>query len=93
VIINYYTEADVMNLFGRMLFAIYAIQVYKDGDGFGYIWNWWHPMAWILAPIVLLIHAMIEGVPRAWRYRYDAGWQMAPYFKQHPEKIRWISRS
>lgn len=81
-----------MNKFGKLLHTIRAIQVYRDGDGFGFVWCWQHPIAWILAPTVLFIHMLIEGVPSAWRYRYDAGWGLAPYFKQHPEKIQWISR-
>lgn len=81
-----------MNLLGRTLFSIYAIRVYQDGDSLGFVWNWWHPASWIFAPLTLLTHMLVEGVPTAWHYRYDAGWCMAPFYKEHPEKLQWISR-
>jgi len=81
-----------MNLFGRILFRLYAIRVYRDGDGLGYVWVWWHPLAWVLAPFILFVHMLANGVVPAWRYRYDAGWQIAPYFKLRPDKLEWISR-
>lgn len=82
-----------INLLGRLLYKARAIRIYKDGPCLGFVWCWWHPVSWILAPFTLGVHVCLEGVVNAWRYRHDAGWTLAPYYKLHPAEVVWITKS
>lgn len=79
-----------MNKLGQMFYYLRVIRVYKNGDGFGFVWRWWNPVAWIFAPLLFLISAVLEGVPYTWAERYTLGFKLDPYFVDHPEQLEWL---
>lgn len=75
--------------FGRFIRTVRAARFYHNGDGAGLVWNWWHPLAWLFAPLSVIISIVAIGAPETWRYRHDIGIGMNPYFKKHPERLVW----
>lgn len=80
-----------MNTLGKILFYLCVIRVYKNGDGFGFVWRWWNPASWILMPLVFIGSAYFEGVPFTLEYKYNIGIGLDPYFVKHPEQLEWIN--
>lgn len=74
---------------GRLIRSTGAARFYHDGDGAGFVWRWWHPLTWVLAPLGLVAMCAITGVPEAWRYRHDIGLGMKPWFKDNPDRLEW----
>lgn len=79
-----------LNRFGRAINSTGAMRCYRDGSTIGFVWRTWHPLAWILGPIMFLAYGLISGFPEAWRYRHDIGFGMKPWFKEHPERLEWL---
>ena len=65
---------------------------YKNGSGFGFVWNWINPLSWIIAPIIFLTHTILYGILETWKYRHNVGLGIDPYFKKHPEKLVWLKK-
>jgi hypothetical protein len=72
-----------MTSFGKILNLLGAIRVYRNGDGHGFIWRWYHPLAWVLAPLALIASGLLEGFPQTWKYREQIGFRIDPYFTRH----------
>jgi hypothetical protein len=77
------------------MYASKTIRLYKDGDGFGYLWRWWNPITWILAPCVIVIEFayrfLTEGVSGFDKeILSDVGITIRPFFKKNPEKLKWF---
>lgn len=70
--------------------AVRAISIYKNGSSFGYVWNWWNPIAWILAPITVFANVLFVGIPETWKYREDCGLRVDPYFTKNGKKVEWV---
>lgn len=83
----YYSRLKVA---GKIIYHSGAARFYYDGDGLGFVWNWWHPLTWFMAPILLMIHVVLEGVIEAWKYKHDLGIGMKPWFKENPERLEWM---
>jgi hypothetical protein len=77
-----------------VLFRIYAVRTYKNGDGYNALWNWWHPVSWVLVPILLILSFILYGVVEnldSLRNRpQDFGLGIADYFKKSPDKLVWV---
>lgn len=65
---------------------------YKNGSGFGFIWNWWNPISWFSFPIIFLTSCVLHGTIETWKYRHNIGLGIDPFFKKHPEKLVWVKR-
>jgi hypothetical protein len=65
---------------------------YKNGSGFGFVWNWFNPLSWIISPIIYLTSCIFYGTLDTWKYRHEIGFGMNPYFKKHPEKLVWLKK-
>jgi hypothetical protein len=74
---------------GRVLRSSGAARFYHNGDGAGFVWRFWHPLAWIIAPIALIASVIVEGAPSTWRHRHQIGFGMDPWFLKNPDKLRW----
>ena len=79
-----------MTPIGRLLKATRAIRVYKDGDGHGFVWRWWNPVAWVFVPLVIIGSVLMQGIPDTMKYKHDLGLGMKPWFIEHPEKLEWL---
>jgi hypothetical protein len=65
------------------------MRAYENGDGVGFLWRWWHPATWLLAPLLIIASVLAEGVPTTWRDRHQLGLRMNPWFVEHPERLKW----
>ena len=79
-----------MNPFGKLLMMLYIVRVYRNGDGFSFVWRFWNPLSWVLAPIAFLGCAYSEGVPYTLEYKHEIGFGIDPYFIKHPEQLEWL---
>lgn len=68
-------------------------KLYKNGNSFGFVWNWFNPLSWVCFPILFLTQVIMYGILETWRYKHEIGLGMNPYFKEHPEKLVWIKRN
>lgn len=76
--------------FGKMLYFSYAFAFYLDGDGMQMYARWWHPLSWVLIPILFLLSAIVYGIPYACQYKHEIGIGIKPWFKEHPDRFeRW----
>ena len=76
---------------GKIIRLSGAARFYHDGDSAGFVWRWWHPFTWVLAPFTFTYMVLAVGVPEAIRYRHEGGFGMKPYFLHNPEKLIWES--
>ena len=85
-------ERNVASLrpIGRIIVKLYAAKLYANGDSAGFVWRWWNPLAWILAPLAVIASILVAGIPETISERHDIGFGVSPWFKQHPERLQWI---
>lgn len=85
-------SADIHGLtaLGRLIRMLGAARFYRDGSGAGFVWRWWHPLAWVIAPLSFVASVAVAGFPDTWRYRHEIGIGMKPWFKERPEDLRWL---
>jgi hypothetical protein len=65
---------------------------YKNGSGFGFVWNWINPLSWIFAPTIFLTSCVLYGTIETWKERHSIGFGIDPYFKSNPSKLVWVKR-
>jgi len=78
---------------GKALWRPHIINIYCNGDGVGFVWVWWNPLAWIVAALVTIITIFMVGVPQAWANKHEFGFGISPYFKANPDRLVWIERT
>jgi len=63
---------------GKIIYYTGCVRLFKDGDGYGQLFRWWHPISWIIWIIALQVCGIVgepvnEVVPmtlnRYWRVR------------------------
>lgn len=79
-----------MTPFGRFVRFTRAARFYRNGDGAGLLWHWWHPLAWVAAPLLFAASVGLAGAPETWRNRHELGLRMNPWFVEHPERLEWM---
>lgn len=87
-----------MTKFGRLLFKLRAIRLYRGNvqyakDYHDFIWNWWNPIAWVIAPLTFVLMGLIIGFPEAWRTKTEGGFGMNPYFTNNNIELEWAKWS
>lgn len=63
---------------------------YHNGDLAAYVFNYWNPLAWIVATILIVIYVLMAGIPELIKYPEDIGLRVSPYFKENNIPIEWI---
>lgn len=79
-----------MNKLSNFLKSLWVIRVYKDGDGFGFVWRWLNPLTWLLAPVFILYAVLMQGVPETLANLHYVGIGINPWFIERPERLEWI---
>jgi len=79
-----------MSKFGQVLKRLWLIRVYRDGDGHGFVWRWWNPLVWVVAPMAIGFVILMHGIPETFRRKHEVGIGMKPWFLQHPERLEWM---
>lgn len=86
-----------MTKFGLFLWHTYVISRYQmkgsqkhySGE---FIFNWWHPLAWVMIPVTFILSILIEGLPRTLEDMHHLGFKMNPWFAKNGKEIEWINR-
>jgi hypothetical protein len=79
-----------LNRIGRAIKATGAMKCWKDGDGVAFIWRWWHPLSWVLIPLMLIASVLFSGIPETWNYREDLGLRLSDYWRERKDKREFI---
>jgi len=82
------TELKDMKPVGKFLYYTGTIRLYRNGDGMGFIWRWWNPLSWILAPILIILSVFIIGSRDTFASIEDIGLRVDPYVKKHG--VEWL---
>lgn len=81
-----------MKPLAKFLYYTKAAKFYYNGDCLGFVWRYWHPLTWVLLPLLAMLFVGLVGVPQAYKDRDDIGIGVTKYFKQHPEQLYWFKR-
>lgn len=81
---------DGMKPFGKFLYYTGSVRIYANADCIGFVWKWWNPMSWILAPIAILISILVQGIPDIMKNPSDIGLKLDPYFHKNSKKVEWL---
>jgi len=85
---------DKMSTLGKVMWRLYVVEIFRDGDGGSFIYNKYHPLSYVLLLISILILFWIsgsEGVKEEWDYNKMC-WDFTDYWKKPKNKIRYIPR-
>lgn len=74
---------------GRALRFIGVCKFYHDGDGAGFVWRWWHPAAWVLAPLAFCGGVLAQGFSESLKYKHHLGFGLGPYWCSRKAEIKW----
>jgi len=79
---------------GWIMWQLYVIKVFPDGDGCGMIFTKWNPLSYIACALIVLTTLVIGGVnalKEAWQYnKFHFGFN--GYWQVYSDKIEYISR-
>lgn len=76
--------------FGKLCCTLYMVNVYKDGDTYGFTWRWWNPLSWVAALGCFVLMVLVQGWPETMKYKHEIGFGLSPYFKENPEELVWF---
>ena len=79
-----------MTPLARFLKLARVIRIYRDGDGHGFVWRWWNPLTWLIAPLAIAFVILMQGIPQTITNKHDVGVGMKPWFVEHPERLEWL---
>ena len=77
------TIAKTVRLLGMM-------REYENGNTTSFVWRFWHPLVWVVLPVVYLISILCYGVVEAFRYPHEMGMCVHPYFKKNGIPVKWL---
>ena len=76
--------------FSKLGYAIYCTgcwKAWKNGNGSAFVWRWWHPLTWVLVPIVVVAAVLTIGIPETIKDRASLGLGISDYWKQHKKEF------
>lgn len=76
------TIEEKLKPLGLLIRRTGAAKFFHNGDGTGFLWRWWHPLAWVMVPLLIVLQVLIEGIPEMWRSRSDLGLRLPRKFDQ-----------
>lgn len=63
-----------------------CFRMHKDGDGWGAVFRWWHPLTWVLF-IAMIIPCAIFGEPIFNVIRL----RLSPFWKVNLSQLQWVT--
>ena len=83
-----------MTNFGKILWWLFIIETFKDGDGHSFIFNKWNPLAMIMFVLVcfyVFFEVGITGLVEEWQCN-KLGLTYTQYWKDHFDEIEFDKR-
>lgn len=77
-------KLDNLTSFAKVLVKLKVFRIYslKGSNKIGgFLWNWYNPISWVLAPIGFACQVFMEGFPEAVKYKYELGFGINPFYK------------
>lgn len=74
----------------KFLKIVKSINVWEDGDAISFIWNWWHPLAWILVPVFFILSVILYGLLETIENSDDIGLGLSEYWKENRDKRKFL---
>lgn len=74
----------------KFLKIVKAINVWEDGDTISFIWNWWHPLAWLLVPFFFILSVILYGLLETIENSDDIGLGLSEYWKENKDKRKFL---
>lgn len=75
----------------RLLIKSRTFLIYRNGDGYGFVFRWWHPVSWIALPIMFVASVYAFGYYSVVEYPHELGIGIDPWFEKNPDQLHWIS--
>lgn len=75
-----------MHAIGLTLWFAGCVRLFKDGDGFSFVFRWWHPLTYVLLVIMVLPCAILgeklfEVIPM----------RLSTFWRTHSEQLQWVT--
>jgi hypothetical protein len=70
---------------GRIVRATGCARFHRDGDGYGHVFRWWHPVSW-LTWLVMLQVCGIVGL----KVNEEVPFRLSSYWREHRDEIEWL---
>ncbi len=76
---------DQMHLLGVLLWGTGCVRLYRDGDGFSFLFRVWHPVTWLITlvmvvPCAVMGERLFEVIPL----------RLKPYWVQRRRSMQWV---
>ena len=89
-------DVNKLGFFGRIFYYSKTFRFYKDGDTYGYLWNYLNPLSYIFilifVPIGFLVLLLAGGIPTVREsFMEDMGFTYRKYFRDNPDKIEFLT--
>lgn len=75
---------------GKICYYLKIGRFYANGDGVGFIFNYWNPLSYPIMILNIVISIFLYGVFDTIRDRSGLGFCINPYFQKHPHLLYWI---
>lgn len=84
-----------MTKFGNFLHNIRVISLYRmvgsKDKPTEFVWNWWNPLAWIMASLLFILSVLLQGAIDTWQYRENGGFRIHPFYTENNKEIEWVT--
>jgi hypothetical protein len=70
---------------GRFLWMTGCVRIHRDGDGYGQVFHWWHPVSWITWLVMLPVCGIIGE-----KVNEQVPFRLKPYWRERRDEIEWL---
>lgn len=71
---------------GKALYYLGVVRFYKDGDGHGVVFRWWHPLTWIAFILMIFVCAFVSEAT----VQETIPLRVSKYFRENPKLLKWM---
>lgn len=76
---------------GNLVRILMVARFWKDGDTSSWLWNWWNPLAWPVAAIILLVGVAMHGLGIFTREDMsDLGFCLSDWWREHKDEREFL---
>lgn len=76
----------------KILFYSGAARIHTDGGGIGIVLRWWHPLAWLVFLLTVIVVFLMHGASGVISVARDevGFWVTSRYYREHPDRLVWL---
>lgn len=76
---------------GRCIMYLGMTTNWCDGDGIAMVFKWYHPLSWILVPVLVVGYVIVYGASELIAHPEDLGLGMNSYWKKNKDRRVFIT--